>query len=146
MEDGRLVQLRPDRSTRCREGFSCPKGIAMTEVQNDPDRVLHPLRRAAGRQRSSGSPGSEALDDIAARLPRSSDEHGGDSVGWYFGNPAAFSYSHVLWLQGFIAALGMRHVYSAGSQDVNNRFVASQPAVRRATACRSPTWTAPTSC
>ena len=51
--------------------------------------------------------------------------HGGESVGWYYGNPSAFSYSHPIWVKGFMDALGSRHVYSAGSQDVNNRFVAS---------------------
>lgn len=28
-----------------RDGRACPKGIAVTEIQNDPDRVLTPLRR-----------------------------------------------------------------------------------------------------
>ena len=41
------------------------------------------------------------------------------------GNPGAFSYSHVLWVKGFLDGLGSPHYYSAGSQDVNNRFAAS---------------------
>ena len=41
------------------------------------------------------------------------------------GNPGAFSYSHTLWVKGFLDALGSPHYYSAGSQDVNNRFAAS---------------------
>ncbi len=124
VEEGRLVKLRPDQEHPLSRGFSCPKGISMTEVQNDPDRVLHPLRRTPdGSFEQVGW--DEALDDIAARLTAVLAEHGADGVGWYFGNPAAFSYSHVLWLQGFTFALGLRHVYSAGSQDVNNRFVAS---------------------
>ncbi len=124
VEDGRLLKLRPDKEHPLSQGFSCPKGIAMTDVQNDPDRVLHPLRRTTdgGFEQVSWD---EALDDIASRLQGVLAEHGSDSVGWYFGNPAAFSYSHVLWVQGFTFALGLRHVYSAGSQDVNNRFAAS---------------------
>jgi anaerobic selenocysteine-containing dehydrogenase len=121
----RLVQLRPDKDHPLSRGFTCPKGIAMTDVQNDPDRVLHPLRRTPSGDFEQVS-WDEALDDIARRLAAVHDEHGADSVGWYFGNPAAFSYSHVLWLQGLILAMGLRHVYSAGSQDVNNRFVASK--------------------
>ncbi len=121
----RLVQLRPDPDHPLSRGFTCPKGIAMTDVQNDPERVLHPLRRTASGEFEQVS-WDEALDDIATRLAAVYDEHGGDSVGWYFGNPAAFSYSHVLWLQGLVLGLGLKHVYSAGSQDVNNRFVASK--------------------
>ena len=50
---------------------------------------------------------------------------GPQSVAWYMGNPGAFSYSHVLWAKGFLDGIGSRHYYSAGSQDVNNRFAAS---------------------
>ena len=57
VDDGELTKLRPDPDHPLSAGFACPKGIAMTEVQNDPDRVLHPLRRRAGRLASSGSPG-----------------------------------------------------------------------------------------
>jgi formate dehydrogenase len=124
VEDGRLVRLRPDREHPLSRGFACPKGIAMTEVQNDPDRVLHPLRRGAdGFEAVSWD---EALDDIGRRLRRIVRDHGGESVGWYFGNPGAFSYSHALWLQGFMTAVGSPNLFTAGSQDINNRFVASR--------------------
>ena len=45
VEDGVVTQLRPDREHPLSAGEACPKGIAMTDVQNDPDRVIHPLRR-----------------------------------------------------------------------------------------------------
>src|SRR5438477_3279292 len=120
VEDGRITRLRPDADHPLSRGYACPKGIAMLDVQNDPDRVLHPLRRtASGDFERVGW--DEALDDIAARLRTIP----GDSVGWYMGNPGAFSYSHPLWTKGFLDALGSPHLYSAGSQDVNNRFAAS---------------------
>ena len=97
----------------------------MAEVQNDPDRVTHPLRR-----RPDGSfervAWDEALDDIATRLRAILDRDGGSAVGWYLGNPGAFSYSHPIWVKGFMDAIGSPHLYTAGSQDVNNRFAASQ--------------------
>ena len=124
VEDGTVTQLRPDRDHPLSKGFACPKGIAMAEVQNDPDRVLHPLRRRPDGEFEQVS-WDEALEDIAGRLSRLRAEHGGDSIGWYFGNPAAFSYSHPLWIAQFMAALGSPHLYSAGSQDTNNRFAAS---------------------
>lgn len=124
VEDGELVQLRPDRRHPLSRGFACPKGIAMADIQNDPDRITHPLRRQGD---GSFAPVSwdAALDDIGARLRAVMARHGRDSVGWYFGNPSAFSYSHPIWVKGFMDALGSRHLYSAGSQDVNNRFAAS---------------------
>ncbi|GAA2610354.1 molybdopterin-dependent oxidoreductase [Actinomadura fulvescens] len=124
VEDGTLTRLRPDRAHPLSQGFACPKGIAMTEVQNDPDRVLHPLRRRADGEFERVS-WDVALGEIAARLNRIRAEHGGGAIGWYFGNPATFSYSHPLWMSGFMGALKSPHLYSAGSQDVNNRFAAS---------------------
>ena len=67
----------------------------------------------------------EAFDDIGERLRAIIDRHGKKSVAWYMGNPGAFSYSHPLWSKGFVDGLGSPHYYTAGSQDVNNRFAAS---------------------
>jgi formate dehydrogenase len=124
VEDGRISQLRPDPDNPLSRGYACPKGIAMAEVQNDPDRVVHPLRRTSegGFERVSWD---DALDDIGTRLGRVLEERGPEAVAWYMGNPGAFSYSHTLWVKGFLDALGSPHYYTAGSQDVNNRFAAS---------------------
>ena len=124
VEDGRVTRVRPDADHPLSRGFACPKGIAMAEVQNDPDRVLHPLRR-----RDDGSfervTWPEALDEIGARLRRIRDRHGGEAIGWYMGNPSAFSYSHPLWVKAFLDGVGSPHWYTASSQDVSNRFAAS---------------------
>ena len=123
VEDGRVTKLRPDREHPLSRGYACPKGIAFPEVQYDPDRVVHPLRRNGdGFERVSWG---EALDDIGARLRTVREQHGGGSIAWYMGNPAAWSYSHTLWAKGFMDALGSPHFYTSGSQDVNNRFAAS---------------------
>jgi formate dehydrogenase len=124
VEDGRVTKLRPDRDHPLSRGFACPKGIAMTEVQNDPDRLLHPMRRRSDGEFERVS-WDVALDEIGARLRAVRDEHGGESIGWYMGNPGAFSYSHPLWVKGFVDGLGSPHYYTASSQDVANRFAAS---------------------
>lgn len=124
VEDGEVTKLRPDSEHPLSKGFACPKGIAMTEIQNDPDRVTHPLKRGA-----DGSferiPWQQALDEIGGRLGAIKQAHGGGSIGWYMGNPGAFSYSHPLWVKGFLDGLGSQHYYTASSQDVSNRFAAS---------------------
>ncbi|HEX8054233.1 MAG TPA: molybdopterin-dependent oxidoreductase [Thermoleophilaceae bacterium] len=124
VEDGRVTKLRPDREHPLSQGYACPKGIAFPEVQEDPDRVIHPLRRRADGEFERVR-WDEALTDIGNRLRAVRDEHGGDSIGMYMGNPAAWSFSHTVWGKGLIDALGSPHYYSAGSQDVNNRFAAS---------------------
>jgi anaerobic selenocysteine-containing dehydrogenase len=125
VQDGRLVKLRPDPDHPLSKGFACPKGIAMAYVQNDPDRVTRPLRRGPDGDFEPVS-WDVALDDIGARLRRVLNAHGASAVGWYLGNPSAFSYSHPIWVKGFMDAIGSPNLYSAGSQDVNSRFVASE--------------------
>jgi anaerobic selenocysteine-containing dehydrogenase len=132
VEDGRLIEIRPSKEHPISQGFACPKGIAMHEVVNDPDRLLYPLRRKSGVPRGAGGMDAfervsweEALDDIGVRLKRVIDAHGGHSVGAYVGNPAYFSYSAPMWMQGFLDALGSKHLYTPGSQDTASRFAAS---------------------
>ena len=121
VRDGAVEQLRPDREHPLSQGEACPKGIAFTEVQNDPDRVLHPLRRRADGSGFDRVSWETAIAEIGARLrgvPR-------ETIGWYMGNPAAFSHAQPLWVKGFMDAIGSRQFYGSGSQDVNNRFAAS---------------------
>ncbi|HEY5840364.1 MAG TPA: molybdopterin-dependent oxidoreductase [Mycobacterium sp.] len=126
VEDGRLVSLRPDKEHPLSAGFACQKGIAFTEVNNDPDRVTQPLRRTAAGEFEPVS-WESAMSDIAARLDAILAEHGPGAVGWYFGNPGAFSYSHLLWAGIFINGLGRgTHFFTASSQDTNARILASQ--------------------
>lgn len=125
VEDGKLVALRPDKEHPLSAGFACQKGIAFTEVVNDPDRVTTPLRRTPdGFEPVSWD---EALGDIARRLSAVLRHHGAGAVGWYMGNPGAFSYAHVLSIMAFIKGIGREtHFYTASSQDTNCRLMASQ--------------------
>ncbi|MEE3851700.1 molybdopterin-dependent oxidoreductase [Gordonia sp. LSe1-13] len=124
VENDELVSLRPDKDHPLSKGFACPKGIAFTEIVNDPDRVLHPLRRTPDGDFEEVS-WETAMADIGERLRDVHKRHGSSGIGWYFGNPATFSTGHTLWTATFTNLLGTPHVYSAGSQDVNQRFVAS---------------------
>lgn len=125
VEDGRLVELRPDREHPLSAGFACQKGIAFTEVVNDPDRVTKPLRRTGnGFEPVSWD---DALDDIAARCVAILHHHGSGAFGWYMGNPAAFSYSHLFAVMAFIKGIGRRsHYFTSSTQDTSSRLLASQ--------------------
>ena len=125
VEDGRLVALRPDKEHPLSSGFACQKGIAFTEVQNDPDRVTSPLRR--GPNGFEPVSWDEAMTDIAARLSAILSRGGSGAVGWYMGNPGAFSYAHTFAALMFIKGLGRHgHYFTASSQDTNSRLIASQ--------------------
>ena len=126
VQDDRLVALRGDKDHPLLAGFACSKGIAFTEVVNDPDRVTTPLRRRADGTFEEVS-WDDALADIARRLSQIHRRHGSSAVGWYFGNPGAFSYSHLTAVVCFVNGLGLgTHLYTASSQDTHSRLMASQ--------------------
>jgi formate dehydrogenase len=124
VEDGRLVKLRPDVEHPITKGFSCPKGIEFIDVQNDPDRLLYPMRRTPSGDFERIS-WSTALAEIGQRLRAIRATHGGSAIGWYAGNPSAFSHSHALWSAGFVRGIGSPHMYTPNTQDTSSRFVAS---------------------
>ena len=124
VSDGRLLRLRPDPAHPLSKGYACPKGIAFSDIVNDDDRVLHPLRRRpdGGFDRVSWD---SAMSEIIARLRKVHTEHGGESIGGYLGNPSVFNTGLMIWSGLFFQMLGSPHIYSSNSQDANNRYAAS---------------------
>jgi anaerobic selenocysteine-containing dehydrogenase len=124
VDGSRLLALRADKDHPLSQGFACPKGIAYVNMQNDPDRVLHPMKRQPDGSLERVS-WDEAMSDIIARLRTIRAKYGEESIGWYGGNPAVFSYSHLMWTPGVLDALGISHYFTAASQDTFSRNVAS---------------------
>jgi anaerobic selenocysteine-containing dehydrogenase len=124
VDGDRILSVRPDPQDPISKGYVCPKGIAIAEVHDDPDRLRQPLRRTA---RGSFAPiaWKEALDEAADGLRRVRDRHGADAVAIYWGNPVIHNHGALLVRGGINKALGTRNLYGAGSQDVSPRFGAS---------------------
>jgi anaerobic selenocysteine-containing dehydrogenase len=122
-DGGRVVQIRGDAQDVFSQGYVCPKGIALADLQNDPDRLRHPLAKVGDRFEAIGW--DQALDLAARRLADVQRHHGRDAVATYFGNPAAHSYSALLFYPMLMDAIGTRNRYSANSVDTLPRFLTS---------------------
>jgi len=119
-EDG---ALRPDKNHPVSRGFVCAKGTRFNEVAQHPSRLRDPMIRVDGALRRAGW--SEAIEAAAAKLRPVMDRHGPHAVGIYIGNPLAFSSFGQLAALFFSRALGTRNVFTAGTQDCNNKFAAA---------------------
>jgi anaerobic selenocysteine-containing dehydrogenase len=119
----RVHRIRGDAQDPFSRGHICPKGVALAEIQNDPDRLRHPLVKQGGRFEAIDW--EEALDLAARRIAEIQRRHGRDAVASYFGNPAAHSYSAILFYQLLMDAIGSRNRYSANSVDTLPRFLTS---------------------
>lgn len=125
VEEGRLAALRPDREHPISHGWACNKGLATLDIHHDPDRLSHPLKRtpSGSFERISWD---QAMQEIAAKLRAIRDARGDWSTAMYIGNPTAFNALIGVGLTPFVAGLGTRQIYSAGSQDCSNKFAASE--------------------
>jgi len=124
VEDGRRVRLRADKDDPHSKGFFCTKGVAMTEVVNDPDRLTSPMKRVGGPGEFEPCTWEEALGDIAARFKRLRDSRGPTSLAVHEGNPPYFSYAAAFWGKNFAAALGTPWFYGINSEDGAARVAA----------------------
>jgi anaerobic selenocysteine-containing dehydrogenase len=123
--DGRLAKLTPDREHPVTQGFACHKGLAAVDVHHDPDRLDHPMVRAADGTWSDVG-WDDAMAEVATRLRAVVAEHGPDAVSAYVGNPTAFNALGSLHVGQMLRALGVRRTFSSGTQDCANKFVASE--------------------
>jgi anaerobic selenocysteine-containing dehydrogenase len=111
---GRL-RLRGNDDDVFSHGFICPKGVALADLHDDPDRLRTPMLRRGGQLVESTW--DEAFEAIEAGLGRVIEQHGRHAVALYLGNAGAHSLSLMLYLRTVIAALGTRNVYTASSVD-----------------------------
>ena len=92
--DNRITGIRGDAEDPFSAGYICPKGVALQDLHNDPDRLRRPVRRTASGWQEIGW--DEAFDLVAERLLQIRDAHGGDAVGFYLGNPITHGWAPVI--------------------------------------------------
>ena len=118
-----VTGIRGDGADVFSQGFICPKGYALKELDADPDRLRVPLVRRGGVL--APATWDEAFAEIDRRLGPILREHGRDAVAVYLGNPSAHSMAISLYAQVLLRALGTRNVFSASTVDQMPKQVAA---------------------
>jgi anaerobic selenocysteine-containing dehydrogenase len=114
-DDGGRLRFRGDDDDVFSHGFICPKGVALADLHEDPDRLRRPLLRRGDRHVEVGW--DEAFAAVDEGLGRVIASDGRASVATYAGNAAAHSLALMLYLRTFLTALGSPHFYTASSVD-----------------------------
>lgn len=122
-EGSHVLRVRGDERDVLSRGFLCPKGAALAELHNDPDRLRRPLRRKGDA--FVEVPWDEALDEAGERLGAITREHGRDAVALYIGNPSGHSYGALLYGIALMQVLGTRNLFSTNSVDALPRLLTS---------------------
>jgi len=124
VEDNLITKYYPDRDHPVSKGYCCVKGLEMLNIQYHPKRIKYPLKRKDSSFEKI--PWDQAADEIGTRLIKLKNKYGHNAIGGYFGNPIAFSNSMAFYGGAFLKFLDSNNLYSAGSQDCNNKFAHSK--------------------
>jgi anaerobic selenocysteine-containing dehydrogenase len=123
LEGDRVTSIRGDREDVFSHGFICPKGAALGELHDDPDRLRTPLIRETGGEFREAS-WDEAFELIAERLvPILAADR--NAVATYRGNPNAHLLDNMLYGNVLSRALGSRNQFSASTVDQFPKQLAS---------------------
>jgi formate dehydrogenase len=110
----RIGQVRPNPQDVFSRGHSCPKGLGLASLHDDPDLLTSPLVRHGDEWREVSW--TEAFDVIGERLPPLiADSRNACAV--YLGNPYAHNLDLHLYGSAMLSALRTRNVFSAASVD-----------------------------
>lgn len=127
--DNRITKISADKQNPHSWHDFCAKGRTANQLVEHPRRILTPMRRVDGEGQGEGyveATWDEAMVDIAARMNALIDADGPDAIGVYYGNPAGFSSSNIIFMNGWLDAIGTQNRYFVGSIDQNAMHVVSE--------------------
>ncbi|HYI12112.1 MAG TPA: molybdopterin-dependent oxidoreductase [Thermoanaerobaculia bacterium] len=111
----RIVSIRGDDDDPFSRGHICPKGVALLDIHEDPNRLRRPLKRN-GTEWTEIS-WDEAFELAAERLAGLQTAHGSDSVAFYAGNPTVHNVGTAFGVGQLARVLQTRNAFSATSVD-----------------------------
>ncbi|MGB3352569.1 MAG: molybdopterin-dependent oxidoreductase [Mycobacterium sp.] len=121
VQDNRVVKISADKQNPHTWHDFCAKGRTAGQLVEHPRRILNPMRRVGDSYVEATW--EEAIADIAARMNAVIDADCPDAVGVYYGNPSGFSSSNIIFMNGWLDAIGTHSRYFVGSIDQNAMHV-----------------------
>jgi anaerobic selenocysteine-containing dehydrogenase len=123
VEGGKLTRVSGDPDNPLFRGYTCPKGRALPDLHNHPDRLLHSLKRN-GEGDFQKVPSGQAAAEVATSIAEIVEQHGPRAVAVYVGTnslpyplgpPVAFA---------LLQALGSPMFFTANTIDQPNKQIA----------------------
>ncbi len=123
IDEGKVVNLKPNKDHKGTLGFSCMKGLNQHKMYDSPDRLKYPLKRVGETfERISWDQALQEIGDKVKSLRAVSDQ----SVSMYVGTAAGFSLLHPVFAEGFMQGIGSHNVFASSTQDCANRFASAE--------------------
>jgi len=120
MRGDEVLSIRGDERDSFSRGFICPKGPALKQLHEDPDRLRAPLVRR-GDDPSTAEwqtvTWEEAFAEVERRLMPVIEKYGRDAVALYFGNPNVHNLAGTIYIRPLVKAIGTHNIFSASTVD-----------------------------
>jgi anaerobic selenocysteine-containing dehydrogenase len=123
VSEGKVVSIRGHEADVFSAGYICPKGVALKDLHEDPDRLRTPLVKRDGKFVPASW--QEAFDEIERRVTPILAAHGRDAVALSLGNPGAHKMGLLLYGPKLRKAIGSRNMFSASTLDQMPRHLVS---------------------
>jgi anaerobic selenocysteine-containing dehydrogenase len=118
-----VISIRGHDADVFSAGYICPKGVALKDLHEDPDRLRKPLIKRNGKFEEATW--DEAYAEIERRLPPILAAHGRNATGVVVGNPSAHKIGLLTYFGKLARALGTKNVFSASTLDQMPKQLAS---------------------
>lgn len=123
LDDGKVVRVQGNPAAPLYDGFTCPKGRALPALHNNPERLLHSMKRQPDGSYSP-IPTDQAIAEIADKLSIIVARHGPRSVAGFLGNPAVEQVATAPVMMALLRAIGSPMFFSMATLDQPNTKVA----------------------
>jgi anaerobic selenocysteine-containing dehydrogenase len=123
VQSGSVTSIRGHAQDVFSAGYICPKGVALKDLHEDPDRLRTPLIKRDGVFHPASW--DEAFAEIERRLPPVMAAHGRHAAAIVVGNPSAHKIGLLTYFAKLARALGTRNVFSASTLDQMPKQLAS---------------------
>ncbi len=123
VRDQRVVRVRGDRDDVFSGGYLCPKGVALGQLHDDPDRLRQPLIKTDSGFREVSW--EQAFAHVEAGLRAVLARGDRNAVALYAGNPVSHNLGANLYLRPLVRALATQNFYTASTVDQMPKHVVS---------------------
>lgn len=124
VQGNQVLSIKGHEADIYSKGHICPKGVALKELHEDPDRLKRPMKRTAnGWEEISWE---AAFDTVEKEMKRIRKKYGNDAIGTYTGNPTVHNTGTALTLYDTVNAIDTKNRFASHSMDSVPHFLVNQ--------------------
>jgi len=124
VKDNKVIAIEGHKEDIYSQGHICPKGIALKDLHNDPNRLKQPVKKTKdGWQKISWE---EAFDTVEQNIKKIRKKYGNDAIGTYTGNPTVHNTGTAITLYDTINAINTKNRHASHSLDSVPVFLVNQ--------------------